>query len=137
MNSLTTIVSLSETSAENLSITYEGNLSKNETSTILSTINRKANGLMEFVERYRLLSGIAPPIIQQVRIGDLMQGLQKLSISELASENRISFCVDCTEKIVNIDLSQIEHVLINLLKNAVETKATEVKVMTSLSDDDR
>ena len=38
---------------------------------------------------------------------------------------------------VNMDLSQIEHVLINLLKNAIETQATEVKVLANMSDDER
>ena len=137
MNSLTPIVSLSETLAENLSSTDTSNLSTDETNAILSTISRRANGLMEFVQRYRLLSGIAPPVIQSVRVGELMQGLQELSSLQLTSECKIIFNVKCIDMFVNMDLSQIEHVLINLLKNAIETQATEVKVLANMSDDER
>ena len=137
MNSLTPIVSLSETLAENLSSTDTSNLSTDETNAILSTISRRANGLMEFVQRYRLLSGIAPPVIQSVRVGELMQGLQELSALQLTSECKITFNIKCIDMFVNMDLSQIEHVLINLLKNAIETQATEVKVLANMSDDER
>ena len=137
MNSLTPIVSLSETLAENLSSTDTSNLSTDETNAILSTISRRANGLMEFVQRYRILSGIAPPVIQSVRVGELMQGLQELSALQLTSECKITFNVKCIDMFVNMDLSQIEHVLINLLKNAIETQATEVKVLANMSDDER
>lgn len=137
MNSLTPIVSLSETLAENLTSTDAGNLSSEETNAILSTITRRANGLMEFVQRYRLLSGIAPPVIQSVRVGELMQGLQELSALQFTTECKITFDVMCPDRFVSMDLSQIEHVLINLMKNAVETQATKVSVIASMSDDDR
>ena len=112
MNSLTPIISLSDTLSEN--ITQSG-----------------ANGLMQFVQRYRRLSGIAAPAIRAVGINSFIQGIKEL----FPQQQNIFFDIECGDRMMQIDPSQMEQVLINLLKNAIETRATRITVTAKTADD--
>ena len=133
MNSLTPIVSLSDTLADNINPDNENHISDDDVTLALSTISRRANGLMQFVQRYRRLSGIAAPTIRPTKIYSFIQGLKGL----FPSQENIFFEIRCNDKIINIDPTQIEQVFINLLKNAIETKATQITVTATASDDER
>lgn len=137
VNSLTPIVSLSETMADNMALGSERDISDSEMEVALSAISRRAKGLMEFVQRYRMLSGIAPPVISAVRIEELIQGLQELVVPQIKEGCKVSFYAGCGDAMIGVDRAQIEQVLLNLLKNAVETGATLIDVTGTLSDDER
>lgn len=137
VNSLTPIVSLSETMADNMALGSERDISDSEMEVALSAISRRAKGLMEFVQRYRMLSGIAPPVISAVRIDELIQGLQELVVPQIKEGCKVSFYTGCGDAMIGVDRAQIEQVLLNLLKNAVETGATLIDVTGTLSDDER
>lgn len=137
VNSLTPIVSLSETMADNMALGSERDISDSEMEVALSAISRRAKGLMEFVQRYRMLSGIAPPVISAVRIDELIQGLQELVVPQIKEGCKVSFYAGCGDAMIGVDRAQIEQVLLNLLKNAVETGATLIDVTGTLSDDER
>ena len=137
VNSLTPIVSLSETMADNMAMGSERDISDSEMEGALSAISRRAKGLMEFVQRYRMLSGIAPPVISAVRIEELIQGLQELVVPQIKEGCKVSFYAGCGDAMIGVDRAQIEQVLLNLLKNAVETGATLIDVTGTLSDDER
>ena len=49
----------------------------------------------------------------------------------------MEYDVQCAETFVRLDSSQIEQVLINLMKNALETEATSVRVKVALSENGR
>ena len=138
MNSLTPIVSLSDTLADNIKSEEENRtITNEEVSIALSAISRRAKGLMEFVQRYRTLSGIAAPVIQKVNVYELIMGLQNLINSQINERCKVSFSVQCTDANISVDRTQIEQVFLNLLKNALETTATLVSVTATLSDDER
>lgn len=137
MNSLTPIVSLSETMADNMALGSERDISDSEMEVALSAINRRAKGLMEFVQRYRMLSGIAPPVISAVRIEELITGLRELVAPQTREGCKMSFNADCGDAMIGVDRAQIEQVFLNLLKNAVETGATLIDVAGTLSNDER
>ena len=91
MNSITPIISLSETLSER---GIPSQLGEKEYSVMLQamqTIHRRSKGLLEFVENYRRLTRIPAPIRTQISIAELY-----------------------------VDRTQIEQILINLLKNARE-----------------
>lgn len=137
VNSLTPIVSLSETMADNIALGSERNINDEEMRIALSAINRRAKGVMEFVQRYRMLSGIAAPVIEAVKVNELLMEIQEL-VRPLMSENcRVNFTTECTDAIIGVDRSQMEQVFLNLLKNAFETGASRVDVKATLSDDER
>lgn len=111
MNSITPIISLSETLSErevsekNYSVMRQG----------MQTIHRRSKGLLEFVENYRKLTRLPAPVRRPVSVRELLQDLQKLF-----PEAYIHIELPETDRMLQIDRAQIEQVLINLLKNAKE-----------------
>lgn len=132
MNSITPIISLSDTLCDRAvqqgmdkdSLVLQG----------MKTIHRRSKGLLDFVENYRKLSRLASPILVPVRVGDWLEDIKKLFPSSTA---RHIYKVEDEDLVLMIDRSQMEQVLINLLKNAdeacMEQPHPEVIVETSYS----
>lgn len=130
MNSITPIISLSETLSEremtekNYPVMRQG----------MHTIHRRSKGLLEFVENYRKLTRLPAPVRCPVSVCELLQDLQKLF-----SEEYIRIEIPQTNRILQIDRTQIEQVLINLIKNAkeacskVQNPLIEVKMNPTMS----
>ena len=130
MNSITPIISLSDTLCDRAlqqgmdeeSLMYQG----------METIHRRSKGLLNFVENYRKLSRLSSPVLAPVRVGELLGDIKKLFLS---SKVRYIYKVEDENQKLMIDRSQMEQVLINLLKNAgeacVEQENPEVVIETS------
>ena len=155
MNSLTPIISISETLADSLPLDggQEG----------AAVINRRCHALLDFVESYRQLTRIKQPERTQFPVADLFAHIKALyslspgpspvgegsrqpakvtfSPSPTGEESRqpakVTFSPSPTgegqgERLsLFADRSQIEQVLINLIKNAYESGATEVELTAS------
>lgn len=120
MNSITPIISLSDTLCDRA--VEQG---MDEDSLMLQgmkTIHRRSKGLLGFVENYRKLSRLASPILAPVRVGDLLGDIKKLFASSPVS---YLYKVENEDMKLMIDRSQMEQVLINLLKNAGEACAEQ------------
>lgn len=130
MNSITPILSLSETLSErevtekNYAVMQQG----------MKTIYRRSKGLLEFVENYRRLTRLPAPVRHPVSVNELFQDLQKLF-----PEEYIHIELPEKDRILQIDRTQIEQVLINLIKNAREACSKKdkpeirIKMLPSLS----
>lgn len=133
MNSLTPIISLADTLCEGVE---QNTLEHDDLLMALQAINRRSNGLLQFVENYRKLQRISKPQFEDVRIGDLVADLQ-----HLYPDSIFHYEIENEDQIVQIDRSQIEQVLINLLKNAQEAVEKEeapfVCLTTHLSSNKR
>ena len=115
MNSITPIISLSETLSER---GIPESLGEKEYSAMLQamqTIHRRSKGLLGFVENYRRLTRIPTPVRTKVSVAELFTDLKKLF-----PEEEFQFEVPSPELKLNVDRTQIEQILINLLKNARE-----------------
>lgn len=115
MNSITPIISLSETLSER---DIPGVLSEKEYAVMLQamqTIHRRSKGLLGFVENYRRLTRIPEPVCVRFLVNELFADLQKLFPDEI-----FHFELTDVRLSLNVDRTQIEQVLINLLKNAQE-----------------
>ena len=129
MNSITPIISLSDTLCDRLlqygieeeSLTFQG----------MKTIHRRSNSLLHFVENYRRLSRLSTPVLAPVTVGDLLGDIKKLFTS---SDVTYTYKIENERRVLMVDRSQMEQVLINLLKNAGEAcedrKDAEVIVET-------
>ena len=117
MNSITPILSISESLCERMA---DNNKNEYEEEMILhgmKTIHRRSTGLLEFVNNYRKLSRLPNPILTPIKIGDLIGHVRKLFSNK---EVKYIYQLENENRILMLDRSQIEQVLINLLKNATE-----------------
>lgn len=128
MNSITPIISLSETLSERgLPAVLEDAAGKKEYAVMLQamqTIHRRSKGLLDFVENYRRLTRLPAPVRTVVPVYELFSDLQKLF-----PDHTIHIELPPSDKKLNVDRGQIEQVLINLLKNAREASARCEKPM--------
>ena len=115
MNSITPIISLSDTLCER--VLQQGMEEDSLMLQGMKTIHCRSKGLLNFVENYRRLSRLASPILSPVRVGDWLGDIKKLFPS---SKVHYIYKVEDENRVLMIDRSQMEQVLINLLKNAGE-----------------
>ena len=136
MNSLTPIISISETLA--------GSLPQGGGQEGAAVINRRCHSLLDFVESYRQLTRIKTPEKTTFPVSELFEHLKALfSLTPSPSPGRgekntpqLTFSPlpgEGLEVRLLADRAQIEQVLINLIKNAFESGATEVEVKTQFS----
>ena len=124
MNSLSPIISLSETLCESASNAEE------DTRIALNVIKQRSSGLLSFVENYRKLARLAPPKYNWTKIGELFEDLRKLY-----SAPYIRYEIDDMDLEVRIDRQQILQVLINIIKNAVEACSTDPAIIVAAKID--
>ncbi len=113
MNSLTPIISISETLTHPTAT--EG------TSEAFAVINRRCHALLDFVESYRQLTRIKNPEKTTFPASELFAHVTTL-YPQVKTQG---------EGMLTADRAQLEQVLINLVKNACESGATEVQVITN------
>lgn len=126
MNSLSPIISLSDTLRDTLA---EGTEVDSDSVAALNAIHRRGSGLWEFVENYRKLQRVSQPSLEWTRIGTLID-----TVRSLFHEPYIKYEVEDADIRLRLDPRQIEQVLINLIKNAVDAcsrvSAPQIKVAT-------
>ena len=136
MNSLTPIISISETLgvapsnlpqlgeapfAEHYSETASPSWGRLEGAETFAVINRRCHALLDFVENYRQLTRIKAPDRTTFPVSELFAHLKALF-------PKLSIPLGNGESLLSADRSQLEQVLINLIKNAYESGATEVEL---------
>ncbi len=87
----------------------------------IKTIQKRSNGLYDFVNEYRKLTKVPPPKIEQVVVKELIDDVLKLMQPEFTNKKIIfKLQVEPDDMMIFLDPNLIEQVLINLIKNAVE-----------------
>jgi nitrogen fixation/metabolism regulation signal transduction histidine kinase len=132
MNSITPIISLSETLSEPDAITgndYELMYRA------MQTIHRRSKGLVEFVDNYRKLMRIPAPVMDTFSAVEMINDINNLL---RADGIRFSGEIQPENMTLFADRTQMEQVLINLIKNAWEAcagnRSPEIKIHISKNE---
>jgi nitrogen fixation/metabolism regulation signal transduction histidine kinase len=119
MNSVTPIISLSRLIRENMTDQADEDLLRS-----LTAIHARSSGLLQFVQAYRSFANLPLPNLAAVPVLPLLERIRALMAEELSSR-RIVLEILCSNPAMRIraDPSQVEQVLINLLRNAFDALA--------------
>jgi two-component system, NtrC family, nitrogen regulation sensor histidine kinase NtrY len=134
MNSLTPIVSLSESLAALVQRAPRSDLVASDIPAAIDALRRRSAGLLDFVQRYRQMSDLPIPVMTPIRLGTFLSELNTLMSSRF-SEQGISFsCAPADpDLVVNADRDLLWHAVINLLTNASEAVASVARPVVELS----
>lgn len=127
MNTVTPIASLSETL-----LTFEG--VDEEVRTGLDTISQSSRGLIKFVDSYRNLTRVAPPVKKAFYFKELAERVINLTREQaLMSGVQCSYVEKSEDIILYADEGQITQILINLVKNAIQADAKKVEITAEIN----
>ncbi len=129
MNGIAPVLSV----ADSLRMRYKGD--EEYIFTGLRAISESCEGLKNFVARYNCVTRVPKPEPELFDIFPLLDDCISLvsNMEGLTKPEHVSCCVQPGGVPVYADKGQIQQVMINLIKNAFETDATEVKVICSRS----
>lgn len=132
MNSITPLTSLADTArhyiveagseAEKLDGNKEELFSLlDDAANATTTIGKRGQGLLRFVQSYRTLSRLPTPKPRTFRVKELLQSVAML-MNEPASTQHARLTCDCTPETLELraDPELLEQALINLVKNALD-----------------
>jgi two-component system nitrogen regulation sensor histidine kinase NtrY len=150
MNSMTPIASLTSTlndilteeledKGEHFEISVEGVDDIHEG---LKTIESRSKALIHFIDAYREYTSIPPPVNKTIVVKELLDeihGLMKIDIRKSSTD--FSCSTRPNSLTISADEDQIQQVLINLVKNAVESVAEKangkVKIIAGIDKKER
>jgi len=96
------------------------NLIISKTLSGLNTIEETGKGLLEFVDKYRSLTSLPKPNLCRFTVDSLFRRCKLLMESDISDNVKIITSVYPEDLAIEADFAQIEQILINLIKNAVE-----------------
>jgi len=135
MNTVTPIVSLSETMKDIIEIDLQTVIVPQQKSGVedlknaIHTVINRSKGIMNFVNAYREFTNIPVPNLSEVLVSTLFQNVQALYETRHSQSIRFDIIQDFT---ILADPDQIEQVLINIIKNAIEATEKTQNSMISI-----
>ena len=127
MNTITPIASLSDTLLDFGDINEE---IKNG----LSTISESSKGLIKFVDSYRNLTRVAAPVKKAFYFRELAERVISLTREEAVMSGAACSYEELSDDIIlYADEGQITQIIINLVKNAVQAEAKNVKITAEIN----
>ena len=122
MNSITPIISLSETLSEREISDDTDSEAYSVMKQAMETIHRRSKGLLSFVENYRKLTRLPQPTVQPIHVQSMLKSMQQL-VAPGGIEFTYSVYPD--QLILKADKGMTDQLLLNLLKNAHEACVTQ------------
>ncbi len=122
MNSITPIISLSSTVNNILENSDEQITAEtiNDVREAITTILKRSNGLIHFVDSYRSLTRIPAPNFSIIKLAVLFDRLKKLLNEECIKKGiKFSYEIEPSNLELTADQDLIEQVLINLITNSI------------------
>ena len=127
MNTVTPIWSLSETLLEFDDV-------NEDVRNGLGTISQSSKSLIRFVESYRNLTRIAPPVKRAFHFRELTERVINLTREVAVNSGATCSYIEKSEDVLlYADESQITQILINLVKNAVQAEARNIVITAEIT----
>ena len=136
MNTVSPIASLSDALSHYIDVPEEHR--EFDVKAGLETISSSSKDLINFVESYRELAGVAKPVKKGLMVDELVR-----KVIGLTHEQCIASGVTCTYSasaegiLIYADESQISRILINLIKNAVQAGAKHINITASIDSSEQ
>ncbi|GAW96699.1 MULTISPECIES: sensor histidine kinase [Colwellia] len=137
-NSITPLASIAQTCLGLMpaNLCFVDEESKEDLNLALNTIASRTQYLGEFIASFRQISCLAMPNLAPTQLGEIIARTQLLHLQQLAEHN-ITLTIDSqSQQLVMLDSGQIEQVLINLVKNAIEAVVTFKNQQVDLGESD-
>ncbi len=134
MNTVSPIASLSDAMAKSVD---ENGHSELDIKAGLETISDSSKNLIDFVQTYRQLSGVAKPVRKALDLRELVESVIGLN-REFAAICGAT-CIyqpEDSDLVIYADEGQISQILINLIKNALQAGAKNICVSAKMGKDD-
>jgi len=121
-NSITPLSSLAQSCVSLMpaGLCFDNAEDKTDLQLALTTLSTRTNHLGAFIQDFRQVAALPLPQLQPVRLSSLLQQVLQLFSAELAQRQIQCQSVIEQDRTVLLDAGQIEQVLINVLKNAIE-----------------
>ena len=134
MNTVSPIASLSDAMAKSVDENGQREL---DIKAGLETISDSSKNLIDFVQTYRQLSGVAKPVRKALDLQELMDNIIALNSEQAASDGAIcTYIPEEPDLMIYADEGQISQILINLIKNALQAGAKHVDITARMGMDD-
>ena len=129
MNTIAPIASLSDA------------LSKGESQDVkegLETISASSKDLIRFVESYRSITSMTPPVRKAVMVDELMERVMRLNKAKAAEQGvTLTYTAKAIDLLIFADEGQMMLVFNNLIKNAIQAGANAIRITADLNADDQ
>jgi len=101
----------------------------------VSIVASRSNSLTQFVDSYRQISRLAPAEKKRFQIRELFDDVTRLALAECPAEQKISLNATVTPPELDLyaDRDLVEPVLLNLLRNARQTRETDAPEITLIA----
>ena len=127
MNTITPIASLSDT-------LLDFDDTSGEIKNGLTTISESSKGLIKFVDSYRNLTRVAPPVRKAFYFRELAERVISLTREQAVMDGAVCKYEERSEDIIlYADEGQITQILINLVKNAIQADAKHIEISAEIN----
>ena len=104
----------------------------------LEAISASSKDLIRFVESYRSITQVTPPVRKAVMVDELMDRVLRLNKAKIAEQGAtLTYQAKTLDLLIYADEGQIMQVFNNLIKNAVQAGATSIWITADLNMDDQ
>lgn len=129
MNTIAPIASLSDALSKSEDVDVKAGL---------ETISSSSKDLIRFVESYRDFANVTPPVRKAVMVDELMDRVLRLNKAKAAEQDvTLSYVANTADLLIYADEGQVMLVFNNLIKNAIQAGATDIRITADLNSDDQ
>ncbi|MGM9792374.1 MAG: sensor histidine kinase [Candidatus Cryptobacteroides sp.] len=136
MNTVSPIASLSEALSHYIDLPEDER--EVDVKASLETISSSSKDLIRFVESYRELAGVARPVKKALMVDELVRKVIDLTYEQCADAGvNCSYNGKSDDILIYADESQISRILINLIKNALQADARQIRITAGIDAEEQ